>query len=146
MELDALLATVSESIKKAWRVERFAVLFTWTEKTWWGAVRRTIVADLGWERARLAIVVREDDATVLATTLVGYPVPREQLPLLSDDELLSIARREWERRGWKEEFVPFRNERGFGIRSRREYIGFTPSICIDDRTGVVLAALPGLRR
>ena len=147
MELDALLATVSESIKKSWRVERFDLLFTWPEKTWWGAVRRTIVADVGWERARLAVVVRETDGKVLGATVVGYPVPREKLPVLSDDALMEIARADAQRLGW-----PFRGrifsaheDNGWRVSTNVDRRGSNVHMLLDERTGVVLKRLYWMR-
>ena len=140
MTLEELLAKVEAYARKTWDLEKFEVIGTELRPTWWGGRRRVIVADVGWERARIALFVRERDAKVVKNLFVAHPIPREQLTPLTAQQALDLALRECERLRYsvRGECAVARRGDVWHVRTNKDYIGCHASFQIDALTGVVI--------
>jgi len=138
--LEELLAKVEAYSRKTWDVEQFVVIETFLNPTWWGGQRRVIVVDVGWERARIALFVRERDAKVVGNIFMGHPIPREQLPELTGEQALEIALRECRRLNYAVlgESAVTKKRGAWFVRTNRNFIGCHAGFTICDRTGVVM--------
>lgn len=139
--LDELLAHVEEYSRRTWGLQQFKVVETKLESTWWGGRRRVIIVDAGWERARIALSVRASDGKLVKAIVFAWPKPREELPPITKEQALEIARAESVRAKypWEGE-VRIRHKRaGWQIVTNTNWIGCNAWFLIDDRTGVVLS-------
>jgi hypothetical protein len=138
--LNELLAKVEEYARRTWGLEKFVVVETELRPTWWGGRRRVIVADVGWERARIALFVRERDAKVVKNIFVAHPIPREQLTPLGEQEALDIALAECRRLNYfvRGECAIAKHGDVWHIRTNKDRIGSNAWLQIDALTGVVI--------
>lgn len=139
MTREALLELLTRYARDYWGVDRCELVETSYEKTWWGGRRGVFVFDVGWPKARLALVARERDGKVLDHRAIAHPTPRALLKPLSEQEAIEIARRECERvhYGFREPVRATRHENGWTIDTNILCIGANATLGVDD-TGVVI--------
>ena len=92
MTLEELLAKVEAYSRKTWDLETFVVIETFLKPTWWGGRRRVIVVDVGWERARIALFVRELLAEAIQARPADPPKDTAKLLELLQETLLTSGR------------------------------------------------------
>jgi hypothetical protein len=138
--LNELLAKVEECARRTWDLEKFVVIETELRPTWWGGQRRVVVADVGWERARIALFVRERDAKIVGNIFVGHPIPRGQLTPITEQEALDIALAECRRLKYtlRGECAVSKSGDVWHVRTNKDWIGCHAWFQIDALTGVVL--------
>ncbi|MBI2390883.1 MAG: hypothetical protein HYV09_14930 [Deltaproteobacteria bacterium] len=139
MTQEALLEHLIAYAREFWDLSRCELIETSHEKTWWGGRRGVFVFDVGWPKARLALVVRERDGKVLDHRAIAHPTPRALLTPLSEEEAIEVARRECERvHYWFRQPVrASRHENGWTIHTNILCMGANATLGIDD-TGVVI--------
>ncbi|MBI2390885.1 MAG: hypothetical protein HYV09_14940 [Deltaproteobacteria bacterium] len=138
MTRQALLQHLATYARDLWGLDRCELIETSHEKTWWGGRRAVFVFDVGWPKARLALVVRERDGKVLDHRAIAHPTPRALLTPLSEHEAIEIARRECLRVGiFFRAIRASRTDLGWRIDTNVDLIGANATLAVDD-TGVVI--------
>ncbi len=81
-------------------VQRFELVDVRRTIDWLGRERFVVDADVGFAHARVRSLVDPKRARVLEVSHYAHPVPYGELPMITADEALEIARTEVDRLGW----------------------------------------------
>lgn len=111
MSRSELLDRVEVDLRKRWDLDRFKVVEMRHHTTWWGGRRRTLVVDVGWERARLGLLVRVRDGRVFRRR---YPWSGGPMRATHEGD-------------------------AFRIVANPDRLGSNATFLVDDRTGAVLS-------
>lgn len=134
-----LVLCAREHFAKYWQSDRFEVAGASHSRGWWGREQVAFDVEVGWERARITIVVVAADGWLVRFAIT--PKPGFENATIAEHEAIDIARREAERRSytWRGLIQTTRDAKTWQVRTNTEMRGCNACFTIDAQTGVVLS-------
>ncbi len=143
--LDHATQLAEEDLRRIFDIQRFEVVSIRRSTDWLRRERVVVDADVGFELARVRVVVDPRRGRVLERCQYAYPVPYDDLPLIGADEARALARAEVERRGWRWEGRvdavlrrPWFGRPWWYVRTNVDFRGRNAEVGVDARTKVVV--------